>query len=201
MSERPTRRAEYAAATRRAIVDAARELFATRGYFATRVDDIAARARVAPPTVYAAGGKPALLRALMEMWVSATVIESTYRRVAELTDGTEILRVTAAGTRRVREEWADIMRVVLGTAPHDEAAAEILAAATAAYRKGMVLTADRLAAIGALRDDLTAAEAADVLWFYFGYSSYFTLTDENGWSLDRAERWLLNAAHSALLHP
>jgi hypothetical protein len=94
---------------------------------------------------------------------------------------------------------SDIMRVVLDTAPHDEAAAEILAAATAAYRKGMVLTADRLAAIGALRDDLTAAEAADVLWFYFGYSSYFTLTDENGWSLQRAERWLFDAARSALL--
>ena len=46
-----TRRQEYAQATRQAILDAARKLFAERGYFATKVDDIAAEARVAPATV------------------------------------------------------------------------------------------------------------------------------------------------------
>jgi len=30
------------------------------------------------------------------------------------TDG---LRITAEGTRQIREEWADVMRVVLATAP------------------------------------------------------------------------------------
>jgi hypothetical protein len=40
---------------------------------------------------------------------------------------------------------------------------------------------------------------ADVLWFYFGYSSYFTLTDENGWPLAEAEKWLLAQASSVLL--
>ena len=37
-----TRREEYAQATRQAILDAARKLFAERGYFAAKVDDIAA---------------------------------------------------------------------------------------------------------------------------------------------------------------
>ena len=45
------RREEYAQATRQAIVDAARRLFSERGYFSTKVDDIAALARVAPATV------------------------------------------------------------------------------------------------------------------------------------------------------
>ena len=40
-----TRREEYAQATWQAIVDAARTLFAQRGYFAAKVDDIAAEAR------------------------------------------------------------------------------------------------------------------------------------------------------------
>jgi len=43
-------------ATRQAIVEAARRLFSERGYFATKVDDIAALARVAPATVYAVSG-------------------------------------------------------------------------------------------------------------------------------------------------
>jgi AcrR family transcriptional regulator len=39
-------------ATRQAIVGAARRPFSERGYFATKVDNIAALARVAPATVY-----------------------------------------------------------------------------------------------------------------------------------------------------
>jgi Bacterial regulatory proteins, tetR family len=38
------RREEYAQATQQAIVDAARRLFSERGYFSTKVDDIAALA-------------------------------------------------------------------------------------------------------------------------------------------------------------
>ena len=62
-----TRRAEYAETTRRAIVAAARELFSKQGFFSTKVDEIAARARVSPATVYAAsGGKHDLLLAAIE---------------------------------------------------------------------------------------------------------------------------------------
>ena len=52
MAEIPkrTRRQDYAEATRQAIIGAARKLFAERGYFATKVADIAAEARVAPAT-------------------------------------------------------------------------------------------------------------------------------------------------------
>ena len=38
-----------------------------------------------------------------------------------------------------------------------------------------------------------------MLWFYFGYSSYFTLHDDNGWSYRRAERWLAGQARRELL--
>ena len=91
------------------------------------------------------------------------------------------------------------MRIVLATAPHDPDVSEPLAAATARYREGMALTAQRLADIGALKPGVSVSAATDVLWFYFGYSSYFTLTDENGWTLARAESWLLAQASSALL--
>ena len=61
------RRAEYAEQTRLAILDAARSLFLTQGYYATKVEQIASTARVAPATVYAVGGgKNGLLRTLIE---------------------------------------------------------------------------------------------------------------------------------------
>ena len=194
------RRADYAALTRQAIIDTARTLFAAKGFFATTVEDIATGARVAPATVYAVGGgKHGLLHTLTDEWQNAPVIQATYEHVAALGDGETILRATASGTREVREQWGDVMRIVLATAPHDSRVAESLATVTANYRQGMVLTAQRLADIGALKPDVGVAAATDVLWFYFGYASYFTLTDENGWPLAEAEKWLLARASSALL--
>lgn len=38
-----------------------------------------------------------------------------------------------------------------------------------------------------------------LLWFYFGYSGYLTLTEENGWSLPEAEKWLLTQCARTLL--
>jgi AcrR family transcriptional regulator len=180
--------------------DTARTLFAAKGFFATTVEDIASGARVAPATVYAVGGgKHGLLRTLMDEWQNAPVIQATYEHITALSDGETILRATASGTREVREQWGDVMRMVLATAPHDPRVADSLATVTANYRQGMALTAQRLAGIGSLKPDVSVAAATDVLWFYFGYSSYFTLTSENGWSLAEAEKWLFTQASSALL--
>src|SRR4051794_1165347 len=66
-------RAEQAAATRRAVLSAARELFAEQGYAATGVAAIAARAGVAVDPLYAAvGRKPVILRQLLETAFSGT---------------------------------------------------------------------------------------------------------------------------------
>jgi AcrR family transcriptional regulator len=195
-----SRREEYAEATRRAIVAAARRLFSERGYFATKVDEIAALARVAPATVYAvSGGKQGLLRTLMETVTTDPIVEAMIRRVAQLDDPLVILNLVAATVRSVREEAGDIMRVLLNTAPHDKAVSESLAIATTRYRKAFVPIAQRLMDLGALREGFDLDQTVDVLWFYFGYSGLFTLHDENGWSYERAERWLCNEASRALL--
>ncbi|MGW5463662.1 TetR/AcrR family transcriptional regulator [Streptomyces sp. NPDC003996] len=195
-----SRRAEYAESTRRAIIDEARRLFFERGYFATRVDDIAAAARVSPATVYSVtGGKQGLLRTLIDDWSTAPVVEQARRRIEGLDDPVEILRAVAELTRSMRQDYGDIMHVVLAAAPHDETAAEALATATARYRGGEAFVAQRLADLGALAEGLDADKALDILWFYFGYSGFFTLVEDNGWTYAQAEQWLLDAACRALL--
>ncbi|GII53575.1 TetR family transcriptional regulator [Planotetraspora thailandica] len=200
-NRRASRRAEYAEATRRAVIDEARRLFSEKGYFATKVDDIAVAARVSPATVYVIGGKQGLLRILVDQWSVAPEVEKTQQQLTESEDGAEILQVVAGITRRMREDYGDIMRVVLTTAPHDATAAEGLAVATRRYRDGTAIAARRLAELNVLRDGVDAAEALDILWFYFGYAGFFTLVDDNGWSYARAEQWLLDAARRALLRP
>lgn len=194
-----SRRAEYAEATRVAIVDAARQLFARQGYFATTVEDIASTARVAPATVYAVGGgKQGLIGTLVELWSRAPIVAETGRRQAELTDPDEILRNAAATVRAMREEYGDIMRMALATAPHHAAVAEGLRAATDRYREAVAALAERLHDVGGLHPDFTVRQAADVLWFHFGYAGFFTLVDDNGWTFDQAERWLVRQAAAAL---
>jgi AcrR family transcriptional regulator len=195
-----TRREEYAQATRQAILDAARRLFADRGYFATKVDDIAAEARVAPATVYAvAGGKRGLLDGVIRSWTTDPIIERTAGQIAVSDDPVEIIRDVASGVRHMREEWSDVIRLLLTTAPHDTDVAEQLKSATDTYRAAFVPVAKRLAKLGALHPDINVPTAVDLLWFYFGYSSYFTLHDDNHWSYQRAERWLADQACRTLL--
>ena len=197
-----TRRQEYAQATRQAIVDAARKLFAERGYFATKVDDIAAEARVAPATVYAVtGGKQGLLSELITTWTTDPIVEATLSRIAGAGDPAEIIDEVASASRRMREQFADVIRVMLSTAPHDPVVAGQLTSATAVYRAAFVPIAERLAQLGALRPGTDTGHAVDVLWFYFGYSSYFTLHDDNGWSYQRAQHWLAEQARRELLAP
>src|ERR1700716_2437413 len=195
-----SRREEYADATRQAIVKAARQLFSERGYFATKVDDVAALARAGPATVYAvSGGKQGLLRTLTETSTTDPTIEATIGSIDKLDDPSAILRQVAAAVRSMREEFGDIMRVLLNTAPHDKAVFESLAIATTRYRTAFAPIARRLMDLGALREDLDPNQAVDVFWFYFGYSGLFTLHDENGWSYERAEHWLCSEARRALL--
>jgi AcrR family transcriptional regulator len=196
------RRAEYAAATRQAIHDAARELFVTQGYFATTVDDIATAARVAPASVYAvAGGKQGLLNSIIEARTTAPDVEETYARITGHEDGPELLRFITHATRVRFENARDLMRVVIDTAPHEPAAAQALRSAHASLRAGLNLTARRLAELNALRDGVDVESATDTLWFYLSNGAYFALTGDNHWSLDKAEVWLLESLRTALLRP
>ena len=88
---------------------------------------------------------------------------------------------------------------MLATAPHDPAVATALEAATSVYRKAFIPVAKRLAKLGALRRGIDVANAVDLFWFYFGYTSYFTLHDDNAWPYEQAERWLADQACRELL--
>lgn len=194
-----SRRTEYAEATKQAIIDAARLLFAREGYFATTVEQIARTARVAPATVYAvAGGKQGLMRTLGDVWSRAPIVAESLSRQDELTDPDEVLRQAVGTVRRMREDYGDIMRVLIATAPHSPDVHEALSLATKRYRDAVSAVARRLAETGGLPPGTTVAQASDILWFYLGYNGFFTLVDENGWSYDRAEAWLLSRARTAL---
>src|SRR3954453_19316598 len=71
-----SRREEYSASTRRALIDSATALFAERGYARTSLDEIAAGARVTKGALYGHfDSKQALFRAVLHQLEAATTEE------------------------------------------------------------------------------------------------------------------------------
>ena len=193
-------RRQYAEQTRSSILTAARELFGERGYFSTTVDDIAGRAGVAAITVYnSAGGKSGLLRALTDIWSTAPVIETNRKIIVGLTDPVQVLRVVANTARVIREDFGDIVVLMLATAPHDKDVSDNLERATARYRQSIHGVVQHLIQLKALPAAMNEEEAVDILWFYFGYWGLYSLHVENKWAFDKAEKWLCDAAIHSLL--
>ncbi|MEH1164402.1 TetR/AcrR family transcriptional regulator [Micromonospora sp. CPCC 205539] len=197
---RASRRQESAEHTRRLILDAAQDLFLTQGYATTTVNDIAARARVAVATVYTSvGGKPTLLRALIEAGVNDPETAENVAATAVATDPREVVRLIGAGTRYGHQSRPDTIRLMRAAAGMTASAAAAARDGAAAYRQALRVGAARLEELSALRPDLTVEQATQVLWFYFGLHSWPQLVDEGGWSYEDAERWLVDRATEALL--
>lgn len=197
---RTSRRAEYAQLTRQAILDVARDLFVRKGYFETKVEEIARTARVAPATVYAVGGgKHGLLRTLIESGTDADDIPGILARLESITEPDELIRFIVHATRVKFEEWSGLMRQVHAAAPQEPSVREILRIAQDSMRGGLALTARQLDVMGALRAGTDAVRATDVLWLHLCNAAYFIRTDDLGWSLDESETWLDEALTFALL--
>ena len=88
-----------------------------------------------------------------------------------------------------------MIRLLLTTAPHDSDVAEQLKTATDAYRARSFRSPKNSPSSARYAPTSTCPPR----WFYFGYSSYFTLHDDNHWSYQRAERWLADQACRTLL--
>ena len=195
------RRQQAAAATREAITEAALELFARQGYARTTVAQIAEAAQVAANTVYTSvGGKPQLLAAITESGTGDPDVAETLTTVARATDPAQVIRLTAAGTRRVNQRRAKAVAVLLDSAQADPAAAEMLRVTARYYRDTLATLARRLQDLGAVQPP-DPNRAADIFWYLFGWTSWRTLITDLGWSWDEAEQWLAQRGIDALLEP
>jgi AcrR family transcriptional regulator len=197
--ESPHRQAK-AAETRRAVLEAALDLFGRHGYAATTVADIAASAGVAVDTVYAAvGRKPALLRALVETAISGTddavpAEERDYVVLIRAADtAREKLAIYAAAVAAIGGRMAPVHRALRQAAVTDPACAELRDQINERRAANMRLFAADLRATGELRSDLSDDDVADVVWSMNAAEFYDLLVVERGWSTERFRAWLFDA--------
>lgn len=205
------RRREQAAATRTAILRAAQQLFEQRGYAATTMAVVAREAGVAPKTVYLAfETKAGLLRELWHLLLrgdedSAPMPERTwYRRMLAEPDPAGRLRLLAATSRTVKERAAPLMEVIRGAAASDADVAALWSRIGSEFHAIHRPLVDGIAGDGALRAGLGADDACDLLWTLNHPAVWQLLVVERGWSPQRYEEWLGDAASAELLgapHP
>lgn len=199
-------RAEQAAATRRAVLQAARDLFVERGYAATSVAAIAARAGVVVDTVYsAAGRKPALLRELVETALSGTdhavpgEQRDYVRRMRATADAREKLSIYADAIAAIGVRMAPVHRALAEAALTDPDCAALRTEIDARRARNMLLLAADLRTTGELRGDLTDEQVADVVWSMNAAEYRALLVDGRGWTAERFGSWLADAWARLLL--
>ena len=196
---RPSRQKIAAAATRREILGAAERLFAEQGYAQTSIVDIAAAAGVSVPTIYASvGQKKALVLALVSFVGEGAGVGDAQRALAAASTADDVLAAAAGLNRRLLEDRGDVVRAIRSAANVEPDVAAAYAAAQGMHREGSARVARRLASLGALASTTTPEEATAAIELLTGVETYETLLGR-GWSLDRAERWIVAALRRLLL--
>jgi AcrR family transcriptional regulator len=202
---RGTRRRVQAEATKREIVEAARRLFAERGYVGTSVEALAEEAGVVVQTIYNSfGSKFGVLTRLFDVTVAGDerdlpLGERIGRDIHEEPDPREIVKLLAAHLATTHRRMHLVHRIIWTAVSVDP---EI----DAYWRKnrdqrmwGYTQAAKELHARGGLRRGVSAESAAAVIWSLGNPESFDYLTEQRGWTDRRYRRWLEDAVAAALL--
>jgi TetR/AcrR family transcriptional regulator, regulator of cefoperazone and chloramphenicol sensitivity len=186
----PLRRRQ-AEETRAKVVEAARRLFAERGFPATTIADVAREAGVSQQTIYGGfGGKQGLVVALIDLIDRDSDVPASLGRLMASGDPDEILGLAARIPRSVVERSGDLIVALAGAAPTDKAAAAAIAEGRKRHDAALAHVVSRLHEMGALREGVDPDEAAAAFATLTSDSTFARLTERHGWDLDTCERWM-----------
>ncbi|MFB6394379.1 TetR/AcrR family transcriptional regulator [Polymorphospora lycopeni] len=179
------------------MVAAAGELFVARGYGATSLADIAARAGVARPTAFAAfGSKPALLRQVLDEALAGDdepvpVAERPwFRPVWEAGTQAGVLDGYAGVCTLIGGRAAQIFEAVRRAADDNGEVAQVWETLLRNRRRGAAMVVERVRSLGPLRQGSDVERAVDVVWFLNDPAHYDALVTRCGWSEGDFREWL-----------
>jgi AcrR family transcriptional regulator len=191
---------------RAAVVDAARTLFLERGYGSTTIEAISAGADVPAATVYRLfSSKRGILKALLDVSIvgddEAVPMADRPPVRALLADPDP--RAQLAGfvsiAAQVNSRVAPSYRILVSAAGSDPDAAALLDDLTRQRQEGQRLLAASLDRAGALRPELRARDAADLIHALMSPEVYRLLVLDRSWKSDRYEQWLTGILIDQLL--
>lgn len=200
-----SRRKEQARLTRRAIVQAAYDLFVEQGYGSTTMGDIAATAGVAVETVYAAfGSKVKLLRRVWDVTIGGDDEDVPFHERpevlemrAEPNNARRLEMYASLLTHQIAPRTVPLTLALRGAASAEPEAREMLEEMDRQRLQGMAFAAADLVKGGTLA--VPEDEARDVLWATNVGDLWHHLVVKRGWERDRFARWLADLWKQMLL--
>lgn len=202
-------RAKQAEVTRKAVLDAARDLFIAQGYGATTIDQIAARAGVSKPTVFTAvGNKQTVLSAVRDVAMAGDDEKSAVgdrplaQRIRSEPDQHRALELLVELVTELGARYAQIDDVLRGAAHSGEPELrELWQTAEDQRLFGARMWVATLAEKGPLRDGVDADQAVDLMWLHMSPDLYYKLVHVRGWPPQRFREWLAQALDGLLAPP
>jgi AcrR family transcriptional regulator len=199
-------RAEQARTTRAAVLDAARELFVDRGYVATTIEDIARRAGVSRPTVFAAVGSKATLLSLLRDQALAGDDEPVpvtdrpwFRELLDEPDAGHTVELHARNVTMMNGRYAMLEEVLHAAAGADPAMRELWETSERERLAGARVVAENLAGKSPWRQGIDSQSASQLLWTLTAADVFRRLVHSASWPPARYETWLAATLRSQLL--
>lgn len=196
-------RAQQAVQTRRRIVLAAADLFATQGYQATTLAAIARRAGVSAETVKAAASKAELLIAAFEVTFAGTEAASSLTDTEVAADVLDlddedflaaVIRQIAQANARGYALWTVLLGAAASDPVVDGALQGILERRAADYRR----LVDELIDRGLVPPAADRPGRAAVVSFLLSPEGYQQLVAQSGWTHEAYLQWAERAVRSEM---
>jgi AcrR family transcriptional regulator len=191
----PPRRSAKVVETRRRILDAAQELFLTRGYGSTTIEAIAEAAGVSVPTVYVRfENKRFLLQALLDRTIAGDdapvpMLDRPWMQEAlSRPDTADVLGRIVHESRRIHERTVALViavRAAAGTDADLQSLWDTLREQRLAVCDVVARSVRRRGGVRAL----TRRQARDVLYAALSPDGYQVLVVERGWTPREWEQW------------
>ncbi|HEY3512335.1 helix-turn-helix domain-containing protein [Kribbella sp. NPDC051137] len=191
-----TYRQVQAEETRIRIAQAARRLFAERGYGATSIDAIAKQAGVATRTVYSAfGTKRELLSLICDQWLAEAGARERAQQVFAIADPVERLRGAAGWLANLYAAGFDVVLIF-------EAATDESPETRALLRSKLAGRNEVMDAMIASLNDVLRVPLKQAQAIYRALAApgvYQELVGESGWSPEEFEVFVADSLHRQLL--
>jgi AcrR family transcriptional regulator len=193
-------RQAQARVTKDRILVTARIFFESNGFEKVTIEDIAKKAEVSAPTIYALfQSKIGILRALIDEALSPGLFEELVQKAREEKSPSKHLKISASIARHIY----DAENQQLGTLQNASILDPEFKKLEIEREKRRYLRQEEsvkmLAKENSLVENLSVTKARDILWAFTGRDLYRMLVLEQGWSSDEYEVWLAHLLVQTLL--
>jgi AcrR family transcriptional regulator len=188
-------------ATKARVLEAAKKLFTRRGIDGVTIAEIAEKAGVAAPTIYALyKSKDGILRSLMRAALFGPRFQEARTKLDGVTDPVRLISLSAHVARAIYESESTELGLLRGASAFSPALRKLEQEFEAMRLEMQEERVRLLFAKAKQRKGLKINEAQHILWMYTSREIYRMLVHEGGWTPDQYQQWLSDTLLSTLVN-